>query len=71
MDGVNKVKGLQDIYAVGDIAIMPGVDPKFPDGHPQLAQTAIQQAKLARNLNNGKQEEFRYKRQGHNGYSGP
>lgn len=65
VDGVNKVKGLQDIYAVGDIAIMPGVDPKFPDGHPQLAQTAIQQAKLlARNLNNGKQEEFRYKDKG-------
>lgn len=50
-DGFCRVKGLEDVYAIGDISIMPDVDPAFPDGHPQLAQVAIQQGRLvARNL---------------------
>lgn len=61
----NQVKGLADIYAVGDVSIMPDVDPDFPNGHPQLAQVAIQQAKnLAKNLNRHESEPFRYKDKG-------
>lgn len=51
-DGMCQVKGLMDVYAIGDISLMPGVDPAFPQGHPQLAQVAIQQGKLlGHNLN--------------------
>lgn len=46
----NLIAGMDNVYAVGDTCIMTG-DPKFPDGHPQLAQPAIQQGRnLARNL---------------------
>lgn len=50
-DAYCRVEGLEDVYALGDIAIMSG-DPAFPTGHPQLAQVALQQGKrLAANLN--------------------
>lgn len=50
-DGYCRVKGLEDVYAIGDISLMPDADPAFPQGHPQLAQVAIQQGRLvARNL---------------------
>ncbi len=46
-----KVEGLEDVYALGDISLMSG-DPGFPQGHPQLAQVAIQQGRfVAKNLN--------------------
>lgn len=46
----NLVSGYNNIYALGDCAIMVG-DAEYPKGHPQLAQPAIQQAKnLAKNL---------------------
>ena len=46
----NQVKGLKDVYAIGDQCIVEG-DEAYPYGHPQLAQVAIQQAKtLAKNL---------------------
>jgi NADH:ubiquinone reductase (H+-translocating) len=49
VDDINRVKGMDDVFAIGDIAFM--TEQKFPDGHPQVAQVAIQQAKLlARNL---------------------
>lgn len=49
VDEYNRVKGLDDVYAIGDIAMMPS--DKFPHGHPQVAQVAIQQGRnLARNL---------------------
>ncbi len=53
VDEYNRVKGLEDsVMAVGDIAIMQCED--YPNGHPQMAQPAIQQAvNLARNLNEG------------------
>ena len=42
---------LPHVYAIGDVSLMPDVDPAFPQGHPQLAQVAIQQGRLvARNL---------------------
>lgn len=50
VDQYNCVRGFQNIYAIGDISLQQ-TDPGFPDGHPQLAQVAIQQGKrLACNL---------------------
>lgn len=52
VDEFNKVKGVEDVFAIGDIALMH--TEKYPNGHPQVAQPAIQQARnLARNLNDG------------------
>lgn len=49
VDRINKVIGCDDIYAVGDLALMK--TPKYPDGHPQLANVAINQARnLAANM---------------------
>ncbi|WP_316836153.1 NAD(P)/FAD-dependent oxidoreductase [Pedobacter nutrimenti] len=46
----NKVEGTANIYAIGDTGIQTA-DPGFPDGHPQLAQVAIQQGRnLGKNL---------------------
>ncbi|GAB3523143.1 NAD(P)/FAD-dependent oxidoreductase [Emticicia fontis] len=46
----NQVEGFTNVFAVGDIALMSG-DEKFPNGHPQVAQPAIQQGKLlAKNI---------------------
>lgn len=39
-----QVKGYSNIFALGDISFM--TEPKYPSGHPQVAQAAIQQAKL-------------------------
>ncbi|MBO9681417.1 MAG: NAD(P)/FAD-dependent oxidoreductase [Flavisolibacter sp.] len=50
VDEYNKVQGMQNIYAIGDTCLQT-TDKNFPNGHPQLAQPAIQQGKnLARNL---------------------
>lgn len=53
VDEYNTVKGVDDVYAIGDISFLCNDD--YPTtGHPQLAQVALQQAKnLARNLNKG------------------
>jgi len=40
----NQVKGYENIFAIGDIASMES--PKFPQGHPMMAQPAMQQGKL-------------------------
>jgi NADH dehydrogenase len=49
VDRQNRVIGSQNIYAIGDLAFME--TPNYPHGHPQVATTAIQQAKLlAENL---------------------
>jgi len=49
VDRQNLVKGYSNIYAVGDVSYME--TPKYPKGHPQVANVAINQAKnLARNL---------------------
>ena len=45
VDAYNKIIGTENIYALGDTSIMTS-DPAFPEGHPQLAQVAIQQATL-------------------------
>ena len=50
-DAYNKMEGFENIYAIGDSSIMTA-DPLFPQGHPQLAQVAIQQANnLGKNFN--------------------
>jgi len=50
-DSYCRVKGYENVYAIGDIALMDG-DTQWPNGHPQLAQVAIQQGRLvACNLN--------------------
>lgn len=49
VDRHNKVIGTANIYAIGDIAYME--TPTYPNGHPQLANVAINQGKtLAQNL---------------------
>jgi NADH:ubiquinone reductase (H+-translocating) len=48
VDGFNKVQGMENIFALGDLCFM-SADKKFPNGHPQLAQVAIQQGTLLRN----------------------
>jgi len=51
-DGFHKVEGTENIYAVGDISYMEA-DKNYPNGHPQVAQVAIQQAEnLGKNLKN-------------------
>jgi NADH dehydrogenase len=60
----NQVEGFEDIFAIGDIAYME--EDAYPKGHPQVAQVALQQAKLlAKNLKNiskGKTKQaFSYK----------
>lgn len=50
VDEYNKVKGTQNIFALGDICLQT-TDKNYPHGHPQLAQVAIQQGKtLAANF---------------------
>jgi NADH dehydrogenase len=49
VDRFNRIEGYNDIYAIGDIACME--TPKYPSGHPQVANVAINQGrKLAVNL---------------------
>ncbi|WP_159480025.1 NAD(P)/FAD-dependent oxidoreductase [Chryseobacterium sp. 18068] len=66
VDRFNKVKGYENVYALGDIAYME--TPKYPQGHPQVANVAINQAKnLGKNfLRKNKNEwvEYEYKDQG-------
>ena len=64
VNAYNQVEGLNEIYAIGDLAYME--EENYPKGHPQVAQVAIQQAKnLAKNLKNKQQEKplypFHYK----------
>lgn len=49
VDRMHRVVGLENIYAIGDNAFMETAP--FPEGHPQVAQAAIQQANnLVNNL---------------------
>lgn len=64
VDKFSRVKGYDDVMAIGDVACMASEE--YPKGHPQMAQPAIQQAKtLAYNLNRDSfVKEFRYKDKG-------
>ena len=64
VDRINKVNEYENIYAIGDIAYM--ITPKYPNGHPQVANVAINQGKnLAKNLaaiqNGCKTKDYEYK----------
>jgi len=49
-DEFNRVKGFENIFAIGDICLQT-TDKNYPNGHPQVAQVAIQQGtRLAKNL---------------------
>lgn len=49
VDRSNRVKGYDNVFAIGDVCYME--TPKYPNGHPQVAQTAMQQGLLlAENL---------------------
>jgi NADH dehydrogenase len=51
VDRYNTIKDSTNIYALGDVAYME--TPLYPKGHPQVANVAINQAKiLAKNLSN-------------------
>ena len=63
----NQVVGYDNIFAVGDIALMELEE--YPRGHPMMAQPAFQQGKLlgenfARLVNNQPMEAFKYKDKG-------
>lgn len=66
VDRYNKIKGFDNIFAIGDIAYME--TPNYPNGHPQVANVAINQGKnlaknlLRKSLNDWK--EYEYKDQG-------
>ena len=59
----NEVVGYDHVFAIGDIAQMPTAD--YPEGHPQVAQPAIQQGELlgeniVRALNKQPMQPFHY-----------
>jgi NADH dehydrogenase len=59
----NRIENYNNIFAIGDIAYMS--TPKYPNGHPQLANVAINQGKyMARNIKaiefGGKLKEYEY-----------
>lgn len=71
VDEYNRIPGVEDVFAIGDQCLQTS-DAAYPNGHPQVAQVAIQQAKnLAKNLkliNQGADSNeltaFRYKNLG-------
>ena len=64
VDSYSRVSGYSNVFAIGDISLM--TEEKYPKGHPQVAQVAIQQAQLladnlGRMMNSKPLKEFRYK----------
>jgi len=65
-----RVIGYDNVYAIGDLAYME--TPKYPNGHPQVAPVAMQQADMLagnfklieRRSNPDKQYEFEYRDKG-------
>ena len=69
VDAYNQVKGMSDVFCIGDQSIMPDGDENWVGGHPQLAQVAIQQGSLlAANLKRKEEgkslKPFKYKNLG-------
>lgn len=67
VDSFNRINDFGNIYAIGDTCLMTEED--YPKGHPQVAQVAIQQARLLagnlERLNKGRQPKaFHYKDRG-------
>ncbi len=49
VNSYNQVQGFTDVFAIGDVALM--TEEKWPNGHPQVAQPAMQQGKhLGKNM---------------------
>ncbi len=68
VDRYNKVMGQQNIFAIGDVAFME--TPTYSNGHPQLANVAINQGKVLSNnlksinLKSTQLQEFEYNDKG-------
>ena len=63
VDGYCRVHGYENVFAIGDIALMK--TDAYPDGHPMVAQTALQQGRqlgqnLTRQLTGQLMEHFVY-----------
>lgn len=63
----NQVEGYEHLFAIGDIAVMSSE--KFPEGHPMMAQPAMQQGRLLadnliRIINKKEPKPFEYKDKG-------
>ncbi|MFA9290067.1 MAG: NAD(P)/FAD-dependent oxidoreductase [Solirubrobacteraceae bacterium] len=68
VDEHNKIINHNNVYAIGDVALMKS-DVKFANGHPMVAQVAMQQGKnlannLANTLNNKPLNNFIYNDRG-------
>ena len=67
VDRFCQVKELPHVYALGDLALMES-DDSYPEGHPQVAQVAIQMAhQLSKNFNRtdkSRWKPFRYRNLG-------
>ena len=60
----NQIEGYSNLFAIGDVALM--TEEKYPNGHPQVAQPAMQQGRLLANnlramLRGNPLTEFSYK----------
>lgn len=44
VDAYNRMRGTENVFAIGDICLQTETD--YPNGHPQVAQVAIQQGNL-------------------------
>ena len=67
VDRFNLVKGTKNVYAVGDVASM--TTELYPNGHPQVANVAITQAKnlavnMKKSMQGKKPAEYEYKNKG-------
>jgi len=67
VDEFNRVKGFENIYAIGDVASM--VSEEYPRGHPMIAPAAMQQGQnlaknLVRSVKNQPMKPFKYKDKG-------
>lgn len=67
VDEFNAVKGVKNIFAIGDVALMETTD--YPKRHPQVAPVAIQQAQalacnLSATINNRRMKKFVYHNKG-------
>jgi NADH dehydrogenase len=64
VDEFNRVKGSDNVFAIGDVAIMEG-DVTYPNGHPMMAPPAMQQGELVakniqRHIEKKTMKPFRY-----------
>lgn len=68
VDAYNRMEGSENIFVIGDQCLQTN-DPRYPNGHPQVAQVAIQQGKrvaenLLRMAQGDQPEPFSYKDKG-------